>query len=77
MKSRSIGGVATDAAADADVAAETEFAAAGDVGIDAEGAAVDGVGVAEGAGLKVLAVVLVTALVVAFGGATGAGSSCG
>src|SRR3984957_13793755 len=80
MKSRSIGGVATDvcAAAAADVPAVVEVAAG--VGAAAEvadtcGANVDGVGDAEGAGLDVLAGALAAALVGALDGATGAGSS--
>ena len=81
MKSRSIGGVATDvcAAAAADVPAVVEVAAAG-AGAAAEvadtrGANVDGVGAAEGAGLDVLAGALAAALVGALDGTTGTGSS--
>jgi hypothetical protein len=80
MKSRSIGGVATDvcAAAAAGVPAVVEVAAgvgAGAEVADACGANVDGVGAAEGAGLDVLAGALAAALVGALDGATGAGSS--
>jgi hypothetical protein len=85
MKSRSIGGVATDVCAAAAVAvagvpAVVEVAAG--VGAAAEvteawDANVDGVDAAEGAGLDVFAGAVAGVLVAARGGATGVGSSCG
>src|ERR1700722_511088 len=85
MKSRSIGGVATDVCAAAAVAvagvpAVVEVAAG--VGAAAEvtearDANVDGVDAAEGAGLDVFAGAVAGVLVAARGGAAGVGSSCG
>jgi hypothetical protein len=88
MKSRSIGGVATDVGAAAapdgvvvaDVLAVVEVAA--DVGAGAEvadawDANVGGVGVAEGTGLDVFTGALAGVLVAALAGATDTGSCCG